>query len=299
MDLNQLKSFVAVAHQQNLTQAAETLHLSQPAVSAQIKALEKNLDIQLFERNAQGMNLTNAGKILLPKAETMLQQMHQLDVFAQSIKDEFHLQSKIGIIQMLPSWYLTECVTFLKQHYPHIHQNFSLGLSGIILNKVKQREFTGGFFVGDNPYRNVHSIDIMPLKFEVVMAKTWMGQFENHRLAMQHLPWVSLSAFSALTRFTQKIWRQWKVNPTTALQCDDMYALLHLVQAGHGVALLPSHYLDVHACDESLVRLPEVQLTEMLSFVYAIDFDQDPIIEAWKHTLTSVNQTLLQTQPIA
>lgn len=295
MDLNQLKSFVAVAHQQNLTQAAETLHLSQPAVSAQIKALEKNLDVQLFDRNAQGMSLTSAGKVLLPRAETMLQQMHHLDAFAQSIKNDFHLQSKVGIIQMLPVPFLTACVGILQTEFPHIHQSFSLGLSGIILNQVKQRELTGGFFVGDNPYRNVHTVDIMPLKFEVVMAKKWLGHFENNQKAMQQLPWISLSAFSALTRFTQKIWRQWKVTPTTALQCDDMYALLNLVEAGHGVALLPSHYLDVHAHRDAIVRLPEIQLTEMLSFVYAIDLEQDPIIEAWKHTLAKVMQTIEQT----
>ena len=120
MDLNQLKSFVAVAHQQNLTQAAETLHLSQPAVSAQIKALEKHLDVQLFERNAQGMSLTAAGQSLLPRAEDMLQQMHQLDAFAGSIKHEYHLQADIGIIQMLPPSLLAECVGLIKEHYPHI-----------------------------------------------------------------------------------------------------------------------------------------------------------------------------------
>ena len=81
MDLNQLKSFVAVAHQGNLTQAAEALHLSQPAVSAQIKAIEKNLNVVLFERNAQGMTLTRSGAAFLPQAEALLQHMHQLDQY--------------------------------------------------------------------------------------------------------------------------------------------------------------------------------------------------------------------------
>lgn len=96
MDLNQLKSFVAVAHQGNLTQAAEALHLSQPAVSAQIKAIEKNLDIVLFERNAQGMALTRSGAALLPQAEALLQHMHQLNQFAASLAENYTGQIDVG-----------------------------------------------------------------------------------------------------------------------------------------------------------------------------------------------------------
>lgn len=293
MDLNQLKSFVAVAHQQNLTQAAETLHLSQPAVSAQIKALEKHLDVLLFDRNAQGMSLTASGHLLLPQAEDMLQQMHKLDAFAGSIKDEFHLQADIGIIQMLPPQFLAQCVGLLKQQYDHVHQRFSLALSGIILNQVRRKELQGGFFVGDNPYRNLHVIDIMPLQFEVVMSSNWQHQYASSEEAMQNLPWISLSAFSALTKFEQKIWRQWKVKPTTALQCDDMYALLALVEQQHGLALLPSHYLDVHA-NEHIYRLPDIRLSEMLSFIYPIELELDPVIEAWRHILEQIKTPVAQ-----
>ena len=293
MDLNQLKSFVAVAHQQNLTQAAETLHLSQPAVSAQIKALEKHLDVQLFDRNAQGMSLTAAGHSLLPRAEDMLQQMHQLDAFAGSIKHEYHLQADIGIIQMLPPSFLAECVGLIKEQYPHIHQTFSLALSGIILNQVRRKELHGGFFVGDNPYRNLHVVDLMPLQFEVVMPSDWQNQFANSSEAMQNLPWISLSAFSALTKFEQKIWRQWKVKPTTALQCDDMYALLALVEQKHGLALLPSHYLDQHP-NALIHRLPDIQLSEMLSFIYPIELELDPVITAWRTILEQVKNHAVQ-----
>ena len=69
MKLYQLRSFVAVAEAGHLTRAAEKLHVSQPAVSAQIKALEDELDLVLFERTSSGMVLTPAGKRLLTDAE--------------------------------------------------------------------------------------------------------------------------------------------------------------------------------------------------------------------------------------
>lgn len=168
MDLNQLKSFVAVAHQQNLTQAAETLHLSQPAVSAQIKALEKHLDVQLFERNAQGMSHRRRSIFVAPRRRHASTNAPTRCICGQH-------QARIPFTgrywhhpNASPSL-LAECVGLIKEHYPHIHQTFSLGLSGIILNQVRRKELHGGFFVGDNPYRNLHVVDLMPLQFEVVM----------------------------------------------------------------------------------------------------------------------------------
>ena len=67
MDINHIRAFVTVAYHNNLTQAAERLHLSQPAVSSQIKAIETELGTPLFLRNS-GMILTRAGEVFLPEA---------------------------------------------------------------------------------------------------------------------------------------------------------------------------------------------------------------------------------------
>ena len=72
MELYQLRSFAMVAELGHLTRAAERLHVSQPALSAQIKGLEDELDVALFERSAAGMTLTKAGRDLLPAALDVL-----------------------------------------------------------------------------------------------------------------------------------------------------------------------------------------------------------------------------------
>ncbi|TDC52730.1 LysR family transcriptional regulator [Jiangella ureilytica] len=68
MELRQLEYFVAVAHEKSFTLAAKRLHVVQSAVSAAIAALEKDLKVTLFERNAQRVVLTEAGAALLPEA---------------------------------------------------------------------------------------------------------------------------------------------------------------------------------------------------------------------------------------
>ena len=62
MELYQLKTFAAVADTGNLSRAAEMLHTSQPAITAQIKALEAEFGVTLFERTGAGLHMTEAGQ---------------------------------------------------------------------------------------------------------------------------------------------------------------------------------------------------------------------------------------------
>ena len=72
MEIYQLKAFLAVARVGHLTRAADQLHITQPAVSKQIKALEEELGVLLFDRLPSGMALTQAGQTLLPLTERAL-----------------------------------------------------------------------------------------------------------------------------------------------------------------------------------------------------------------------------------
>jgi DNA-binding transcriptional LysR family regulator len=72
LDLRKVRYFVAVAEQENFGRAAETLHIAQPVLSRQIRALEQELKVRLFERDTRGTHLTAAGRALLEDARTLL-----------------------------------------------------------------------------------------------------------------------------------------------------------------------------------------------------------------------------------
>lgn len=98
MDLQQLRTFVAISQEGNLTRASDKLCLSQPAVSAQLKALEDELSLKLFERAVRGMKLTPAGRILLEEARSALSAARKICTRARELVGRIEGEFKLGTV---------------------------------------------------------------------------------------------------------------------------------------------------------------------------------------------------------
>ncbi len=79
IDFELYKIFVAVAKEENITKASEQLHISQPAITKQIKNLENQLSIKLFERKSKGVTLTGEGKKLYEKLRNPIEELNRID----------------------------------------------------------------------------------------------------------------------------------------------------------------------------------------------------------------------------
>lgn len=108
MELRHLRYFVRVAEEQNITRASQRLHVSQPALSRQIRDLEEELGISLFERTAKSVRLTDAGRIFLEEARAVLQRaadaVRAAQAMAAGSKGELHVgYSPSPTVEILPT----------------------------------------------------------------------------------------------------------------------------------------------------------------------------------------------------
>ena len=88
IDLIKIETFLHAAETLNFSETAKQLHMSQPSVSHQIKTLEKEMGVTLFERSGGRLHLTEAGRILLPWARRLLHDMNNMQEMMSSLEEE-------------------------------------------------------------------------------------------------------------------------------------------------------------------------------------------------------------------
>src|SRR4030095_13345523 len=120
MDLNQLRTFVTVADFGHLTRAAEALHLSQPAVSGHIKALEERFGVTLFERSSSGMALTPSGRHLLAESAQIIAAVEHLKHSAQAWRGEPTGKLRLGTVLVPSVLRVGDLMVLARDRYPQI-----------------------------------------------------------------------------------------------------------------------------------------------------------------------------------
>ena len=153
MTLEQLRIFVAVAERQHMTHAAESLHLTQSAVSAAIAALEARHDVQLFHRVGRGIELTEAGRAFLGDARAVLD---RAAAAAQALADRGALvRGRLALVasQTIASYWLPRFLARFSAAHPGVAIELAIGNSAQAAEDVRAGAAELGFVEGliDDP----------------------------------------------------------------------------------------------------------------------------------------------------
>lgn len=279
MEIYQLRTFVTVAQQGHLTQAAELLHLSQPAVTAQIKALEEEVGMPLFERTAGGVNLSRAGQELLPQAHVILQASRDMLNHARAFKGQLAGKAIIGTITTPEMINVGPWVAALIEKYPLLDLQLQHGVTGLVLNRVRKKELDAGFFIGKNPYINVNTIKLTDLNFRIVAPATWRDRIEGASAkALGKLPWIGMSPLSSLNKLTSELWRDMNISPRKVAEVDHVPAVSSLVQAGIGLAIMREDEALALQAEGKLMVVGDWVKATTLQFIYAADRAGDLVL---------------------
>ncbi len=243
MELRHLRYFVTVAQEQNVTRAAALLHISQPALSRQIRDLENEVGVQLLERTPNSLSLTPEGKIFLQECRAILNRI-------ESAVDKVRTKSQASKTIIRIGYAATPAVEILNQSMQKFHklhplvsvELFDLSSNGI-LKGVTEKKLDLGVTVA-----------VSPQSFEGLVLEQ-LGTYDinvafhkKHRFAKcKQVPLAEIAKEELIT-FTRtehpeaiavlnKILAPYTDDPRIVMECDSISSLIVAVESGKGVAL--------------------------------------------------------------
>ncbi|HJV86670.1 MAG TPA: LysR family transcriptional regulator [Noviherbaspirillum sp.] len=291
MDFTQLRAFVTVAREGNLTRAAERLHLTQPAVSLQIKALQASLDLQLFTRTPSGMTLTDDGAKLLPFAERVMESVAEFRQGAASLHSTLSGTLAIGTILDPEFIRLGAFLKRLVETYPLISTRLQHGMSGWVMHQIKNGELDVGYFLG-TPGKEFHAQTLTSFTYNVVAPQGWKNRVAGRDWpALAKLPWIWTPPESAHNRLLSKTFAKYKVTPNKVALVDQEPSMLDLVKSGVGLSLVRESVALGEAHAHGLVIADAVSLSTELSFITLAKRKNEPTIAAVFSLLQSLWQS--------
>ena len=286
MEILQLETFLAVASYGGFHRAAEALHISQPAVSARISALEHSLGTRLFERGPAGFSLSAAGKTLRPHAEQLLRQVAVARQAVHELRPAFGGALPIAASLSICTYLLPEVLKNYQSKHPEVVVSVRSGNSAQVLKMVLDGEVEFGLARSlHHPEVETISLRDDPLILVGHPRHTAMSSRKVRLEEVESLPIISYDRGSSDWTLTNGLFRRAGLLPNIVLEVETIEACKRMVLRKLGLAFLPQ--IAVH--DElRRKKLGTLVITDAEPLRRSLD-----VIVPWRHPLSRNGGSLL------
>jgi DNA-binding transcriptional LysR family regulator len=298
LELKHLTAFVAVAEKRSFIGAAVQLHLSQPAISAQIQRLEEDLGVQLLERNRLTVRLTKAGETFLTGSRATLARAQEAVESAQRTARGQAASVRVGfppsvLQEILPSI----LIEFHRQH-PHAKLDlFSLHTS-MTIAALQNESIDIGYV---RLPAEARGLEIIPVHREPLL----LCLPEDHRLAAQQEVDLDSLREERFILYERKLapgfhdalmnmFQRAGFTPIVAEEIDEMYVAPTLVATGVGLAVLPQMVVSTHTHGVVLRSIRSNPITSQIGVAYRSS-DDSPLV----NSIVSISRTIGKHYSIA
>ena len=261
MELRHLKAFCAVAQEMHVTEAAKRLKMSQPALTQQIRLLEKDLGLQLIQPDGRGIKLTQAGSFFHKEAEAILANLHNACLKAKELARGQSGTLRIGVTEgasFNPS--LAAAFTAYRESYPGVQLTFSQSHSPVLAAHLRNNLIDVAFMC---PLPDPEGLTMSPLYSEEMMLafpidRRFNGQATISLQDLQDEPLLLIShgttvhsLESALTAACEKL----RFSPRIAQTVPKFMLALNLCRLGSWIDLCTDVH-DQHLHKKNLLQTP-------------------------------------------
>lgn len=256
LTLRQLQCFSAVARNLSYTKAAEELHLTQPAVSMQIRQLEQQAGLALTEQLGKQVHLTEAGEEVFRYARSILHQVDEMDHVLDKLKGFAGGKLRIAAISSA-NYFAPRLLGTFHQRFPDVNVSIETTNQAAVVKLVTENEVDMAIMGQPPEEAHLEALEFMDNPLVIVAPP-------EHRLAMRKriaLKELEKEVFlirepgSGTRGAMERFFRQQKLKLTTGMEMGSLSGIKQGVQAGLGLGLLPRGAVQVELELEKLVEL--------------------------------------------
>jgi DNA-binding transcriptional LysR family regulator len=261
MELRQLASFLAVAERLSFARAAESVHLSQPALSAQIQHLEAELGVQLFLRNRRVVLLTDAGSVFVDEARSTLDRAQSaVDRVRQAAKGEIG-KINVGFVSSAALEIVPRIVVEFRLKYPGVRLNLVNLRTVNQVHGLLDKTMDVGFLRLPTTHPKLKITVIDRESFAVILPKDSPLASRRHFSLdlLRDFPFVAYGRKWAPGFFdaVMRICADAGFTPRIVQETGEMYTAISLVAVGVGVAILPHSVVLAQSSNVEMRPLPK------------------------------------------
>jgi DNA-binding transcriptional LysR family regulator len=232
-----LESFLTVAATSSISRAAKRLHLSQPAVTKQVRALEHTVGVKLLVRSARGVRLTAAGELLRDAARRSAALLDECQVSLADLAagDLGKLSIGAGVttsIFQLPGW-----LRSYRRRWPRVDIRVRTGSSRDVAELVREREVDCGFVTSEIKQRALIARRLYSEEIVLVAAPSLKLPA---RAVLESVPLIMFPEHSGFRRFLERAFAAAGLHAQVKMEIDSVEATKALLAIGLGAAFLPA-----------------------------------------------------------
>jgi LysR family transcriptional regulator, hydrogen peroxide-inducible genes activator len=289
MNLRDLKYLVTVADTQHFGRAAKRCFISQPTLSGQIKKLEEELGLTIFERTKHSVETTHIGKAIVAQARQVLEQADALLQLAKSYQDPLVGPLRMGIIPTLSPYLVPLILKPLQKKHPQIKLVLSEEFTDTLLTRLRKHEIDAALLATPVDDPDFESIPLFNEPF-------WLALPQDHPLSkkknivQEDLDCSDLLLLSEGHCLAEQMMSICHMQQRSAqgdmadLRASSLETLLHMIEAGFGSTLLPALALKTYSAIDRGVTVRQLKLPNTyrsVSLVYRHSFPRHQAVEAF------------------
>ncbi|UVF19500.1 LysR substrate-binding domain-containing protein [Microvirga terrae] len=275
--LRQLRYFEALARMKHFGMAADQCSVTQPALSMQIKELERELGVELVERRGNAIAVTPTGQEIASRAEAILNQVRELSDFARQNQGVLTGALRLGIIPSIAPYLLPAILTEVARHYPALDLQIRETQTGALVEELVRGDLDAALLALPIQQPQVETMALFDDRFLIAVqsqaAQGWADSDLRTRIGQERL--LLLEEGHCLRDQALQFCHIANMQARRALGAASLTTIMQMVAAGHGITLLPE------LCAQAEVDRQRVALIE-----FPEDAPMRTVGLAWRRTST-------------